>query len=76
MAIVAVCGITTLADAQTAKVNGACPSGLITCEEWCKHYRPLNLQDCLENHPRSCKAQFSKIGGKEACLPDRPPTSF
>lgn len=68
--------IANLAQAQTAKVNGVCPAGLITCEEWCQRYRSQNMSDCLETHPRSCKAQFSKIGGKDACLPNRPPTSF
>lgn len=57
-------GTVRIAQAATAD----CPSGKITCKEWCRRYN-ASSKTCLKGHPNSCDA---KVGGENACVGDKP----
>jgi hypothetical protein len=52
-----------------SQAAGACPAGKITCQEWCRRYRPDPGASCMTGHPRSCDKM---VGGAKACVNDRP----
>jgi len=54
-----------------SRAAAACPAGKITCQEWCRRYRPDPSGFCMTGHPRSCD---KKVGGARACVNDRPPS--
>jgi hypothetical protein len=58
-------------DSGESRAASACPAGKITCQEWCRRYRPDPGGNCMTGHPNSCD---KKVGGARACVGDRPPS--
>jgi hypothetical protein len=63
-------GTKCLEPAKAGRYATWCPPGEITCEEWCRRYRPDPRQDCLTGSPRSCDRMAR---GKNSCVGNVPP---
>jgi hypothetical protein len=68
LALAAIVGVIMLGSASFTEpgLAASCPSGKITCFEWCRKYN-ASSHACLSGGSNSCA---TKVGGNDACVGD------